>query len=89
MIGPDGLTVELNHLVKSVAYRGKLQTGRAAGFLDQPLFEERSITTSQTVTAGRHLLVGTFNPPGANGVNERTDDGRTWLLFVRALPNEP
>ena len=57
--------------------------------LDQPLFESRAITTTQTITAGRHMFVGTFNPPGATGVNDRTDDGRTWLLFVRALPNEP
>ena len=89
VIGPDGITIELNNVVKSVAHLGHLKTGRAPAFLDQPLFEERTITTSQTITIGRHLLVSTFNPPGADGVNDRADDGRTWLLFVRALPNEP
>ncbi len=35
------------------------------------------------------MLVGTFNPPGANGVNDSADTGRAWLIFVRATPNEP
>ena len=75
VIGPDGLTLELSNVVKSVSYLGNLKTGRAAAILDQPLFEERRITTSQTITAGRHLFVGTFNPPGANGVNDRANEG--------------
>ena len=89
VIGPDSITVNLSHVIRSLSYRGKLKTVPASPLLEQPLFEERRVTTSQSVTAGRHLLVGTFNPPGADGVNERTDDGRTWLLFVRVMVNEP
>ena len=89
LIGPDGLTIDLSHVVNSVAHLGNIKTGHAPMFLDQPLFQTRKVTTNQSITAGRHMLVGTFNPPGANGVNERDDDGRTCLLFVRALPNEP
>ena len=89
VVGPEGFTVELSSIVNSVSHRGSLKTGRAPVIPEQPVFEARKITTMQTITLGRHLLIGTFNPPGANGVNERTDDGRTWLLFVRALPNEP
>jgi hypothetical protein len=90
VIGPDGLTIDLSHMVSSVSYLGNLRTGHAPMFLDQPLLQTRKVTTNQTIIAGRHMLVGTFNPPGASGVNDRTDDdGRTWLLFVRALPNDP
>ena len=90
IIGPDGLTIDLSHVVNSVSHLGNLKTGPTPVFLDQPLFQTRKVTTNQTITVGRHMLVGTFNPPGASGVNDRTDDdGRTWLLFVRALPNDP
>jgi len=75
--------------VNSESNLGNLKTGHAPMFLDQPLLQTRKVTTNQTLTAGRHILVGTFNPPGASGVNDREDDGRTWLLFVRALPNDP
>jgi hypothetical protein len=64
-------------------------TGIAARYPAQPLFESRKVTTSQTLLAGRQMLIGTFNPPGADGVNDRADTGRTWLVFVRATPNEP
>jgi hypothetical protein len=89
IIGPDGLTIDLSHVVNSAAHLGNIKTGQAPMFLDQPLFQTRKVTTNQTITAGRHILVGTFNPPADNGVNDREDDGRTWLLFVRALPNDP
>ncbi len=89
VVGPDEVSIELNHVLQSVAHLGNLKTGRAKPYLEQPLFQTRKITTSQTVLAGRHMLIGTFNPPGATGVNGRADDGRTWLVFVRALANEP
>ncbi len=89
-LGPDGLTIDVNHVLSLTTALGDLQvTGVAARYPAQPLFEARKITTSQTLLAGAHQLVGTFNPPGANGVNGRVDDGRTWLVFVRATSNEP
>ena len=88
--GPDGLTIDLNQVVSMTTHLGNLQTtGVATHDPAQPLFESRKITTSQTLLAESHQLVGTFNAPGANGVNGRTDDGRTWLVFVRATSNEP
>ncbi len=89
-VGPDGVSIDLNHDVKSVTHLGDLKTtGVAARYPAQPLFENRKLTSPQTLLAGRQMLIGTFNPPGANGVNDRADTGRTWLVFVRATPNEP
>ena len=90
VIGPDGLSINLNQVVQSVTLLGDLKTaGLAARYPAQPLFETRKVTTNLTLLVGRQMLIGTFNPPGADGVNERADTGRTWLLFVRASPNEP
>lgn len=90
VVGPDGISVDINHELTATAPVGDLKaTGLAAKYPAQPVFEVRRITTSHTVLAGRQMLVGTFNPPGANGVNDRTDTGRTWLVFVRAMPNQP
>ncbi len=89
-VGPDGLSIDLNHVVQSVTLLGALKaTGVAARYPAQPVFENRKFTSPQTLLAGRQMLIGTFNPPGANGVNDRADTGRTWLVFVRATPNEP
>ncbi len=89
VVGEDGVSIDLNHVVQSVIHLGNLKTaGVAARYPAQPLFETRKLTTSQTLLAGRHMLVGTFNPPGADGVNDRVDTGRTWLVFVRATPND-
>ena len=89
-VSSDGLSLDLLQSVHSVTYLGDLKaTGVAARYPAQPLFESRSITTSQRLVAGRQGLLGTFNPPGADGVNDRTDSGRTWLIFVRATSNEP
>ena len=85
MIGPDGVTIDLSENVRSVKDRGIVRAnGVAAHYPPQPLFESASITTSQTLSAGAHAFVGTMNPPGANGVNDRPDTGRTWVLFVHA-----
>lgn len=90
VIGPDGVTIDLSHAISAIAHLGNLNPGPiATPFPPLPLFESRKVTSAQTVFIGRHMLVGTFNPPDNDGVNERADDGRTWLLFVRALPNEP
>ena len=48
---------------------------------EMPLFSEQRITTSFTQANGSVILVGTLNPPGDTGANERKDAGRMWLLF--------
>ena len=76
-VGSDGLSIELLQSVHSITYLGDLKpAGVAARYPAQPLFESRNITTSQRVISGPQMLIGTFNPPGANGVNDRADTGR-------------
>lgn len=85
VVGPDGVTVDLNQVVSSVAYHGGLQvTGIATRYPVQPLFETSKVTSAISTIFGRNVLLSTLNPPGNDGVNGRTDTGRTWLLFVRA-----
>ncbi len=50
---------------------------------------EMTRRTAVTQPAMAEHRMAAKNPPDASGVNDRADDGRTWLLFVRALPNEP
>jgi len=89
-VSPDGQTVEVNQAVSETVLLGSLKgTGVAEKYPWQPLFEARKLRSTQTLPIGVHVLAGTLNPPGADGVNDRTDPGRTWVLFVRALPNEP
>ncbi|HSI12605.1 MAG TPA: hypothetical protein VK961_11205 [Chthoniobacter sp.] len=90
VVGPDQLTIDLNHVIQSVKLVGQLKvTGTAAQYPPMPLFETAKVTTSQSVQVGLPILVSTLNPPGADGVNDRTDSGRTYLLFVRATLDEP
>ncbi|MGV3663983.1 MAG: hypothetical protein ACO1TE_27675 [Prosthecobacter sp.] len=49
-----------------------------------PVFTTQNITTAFTQEAGSTLLMGTLNPPGDTGVNERQDEGRMWLVFQDA-----
>jgi hypothetical protein len=89
VMGPDGLTVDLNHVIQSVKPVGNLKvTGIATHYPPQPVFEMAKVTTSQSVPLDLPVLVSTLNPPGADGVNDRTDSGRTFLLFVRASASE-
>jgi hypothetical protein len=88
--GPDGQTVDINHVIQSVKLLGNLKvTGVATHYPPQPLFETSKVTTSQSVPYDLPVLVSTLNPPGADGVNDRTDAGRTYLLFVRVMRDEP
>jgi len=84
VIRSENGSVDLNEVVQNVRYLGTLKvSGVGAQYQPQPLFQTSKLTTSQSVLSGKHTLIGTFNPPGADGVNEQTDSGRTWLLFVR------
>jgi len=90
VIGPDGVTVDLSESIKWVKYLGDFKApGLDPHLMPQPLFENAAVTTSQGTSSGQHVFVGTMNPPGADGVHERVDTGRTWLLFVRASVDEP
>ncbi|MDQ3624759.1 MAG: hypothetical protein M3463_20135 [Verrucomicrobiota bacterium] len=85
-MSPNWALCYLRHVAQSVTYRGLLKVeGSAWPHPDQPLFETRKITSSMNLIVGKTALAGTFNPPGANGVNGRQDDGRTWLAFVRCV----
>ena len=89
VVADDGLSISLTHVVNSVEIADLKTTGLAASYPVLPVFTTQKVTSQQMVLAGHHMLVGTFNPPGATGVNGRVDTGRTWLLFVRATPDEP
>jgi hypothetical protein len=90
VISADGSIVDVNEVFQSSAYLGDLKaTGAGARYTPQPVFQTRKLTTAQVIPTGRSVLVGTLNPPVADGVSEQTDAGRTWLVFIRATPNEP
>jgi hypothetical protein len=90
VIQPDGLTIDLNQVVQNVRYLGTLKVpGVGAQYPPMPLFQTSKVTTSEIVLSGKNTLIGTFNPPGTDGVNEHTDSGRTWLLFVKATVVAP
>jgi hypothetical protein len=90
VIQPDAQTIDLNHVVQNVRYLGPLKVpGVAAQYPAMPLFQTSKVTTSEVVLSGKQTLIGTFNPPGTDGVNEHTDSGRTWLLFVDATVVAP
>jgi hypothetical protein len=90
VIQADANTVDLNQVVSNVRYLGTLQVpGAGAEYQPQPLFQTSKVTTSESVASGRRTLISTFNPPGADGVNDHTDSGRTWLLFVKATVVTP
>jgi len=90
VISPDGLTVDINHITQIVTPRGPLEfTGSATHFPSAPVVETRRMTTSGEFAIGKQVLVGTCNPPPANGVNNRANDDRTWFLFVHIQPNAP
>jgi hypothetical protein len=85
VVGADGMTVDLNQVVQSVKPIGNLKvTGVATHYPSQLLFETAKVTNSMSVPLDLPVLVCTLNPPGTDGVNDRTDSGRTYLLFVRA-----
>jgi len=90
VVSPDGATVDLNQVIQSVKFAGNLKTtGIATRYPAQPLFQTSKVTTSLSLPLDLPVLVSTLNPPGADGVNDRTDTGRTFLLFVRATLGEP
>lgn len=90
LAGMDLRSVTLSYEVSYTSHLGPLKAaGVAAEYPAQPLFETRKITSSMDSVGGEHNFLGTFNPPGVDGVNERADTGRTWMVFARPLPLAP
>jgi hypothetical protein len=90
VVGPDFYTVDLNEVVQSTTLVGNLKvTGIATHYPAQPVFQCSKVTTSHSVPLDLPMWVSTLNPPGVDGVNDRADTGRTYLLFVRATLGEP
>ncbi len=90
VIGPDGRVVDVNLVPQLVSYAGALRvTGVAAKYPAQPLFTTRKLTTSVTAAGGVPTLLGTMSQPRDNGVNDRKDDGKTSLAYIRVTPVAP
>jgi hypothetical protein len=86
----DWKTVTINEAIQHTDFRGMLKIpGAGAHYQPQPVFQVSKIFTGQAVTSGKPTLVSTLSAPGADGVNDAVDSGRTRLLFVQATITEP
>jgi hypothetical protein len=85
VLGADGRSLDVNQAPRLTTNFGMLEaTGSGKKYPSQPIFTSQSMISQVTIVAsGGATLLGTFNPPGADGVNGRADSGRTWLLFVQ------
>lgn len=87
IISADGRFVEINLVPQIVRLLGTLKaTGIAAKYPPQPLFTTRKVTTSAVSGIGLPILLGTLSQPRDTGANDRKDDGRTTLAYVRVTP---
>ncbi len=57
--------------------------GQGVSEVEQPNFELQELTTSFSASVGSPRLIGTVNPPFANGVTPRTEQN-VWFCFVTA-----
>ena len=81
VIGPDGVTIDLNLVPQSVRFAGYQQpTGES--WVQQPLFETQKLTTGVSVSAGEPYLLGTLNPPFGNSLAMEKTEHRIWLDFL-------
>ena len=80
VLGPDGVTIDLNLVPQSVRYVGDHADGGPHP-VKTPLFETSKITTSVTVRDGEPYFLGTLNPPFANGLAREQKEQRVWLDF--------
>jgi len=89
-IFPERSMIELDSTIESVSSPGALDgSGMAKREPQAPVFERRKLQSRLVVPLGAHVFLGTLNPPGPDGVNDRMDSGRSWLAFVRATPSTP
>ncbi len=90
VFGPDARIVDINVVPQIVRMSGMLKAdGVAAKYPPQPVFTTRKITTSVSSGAGVPVLLGTMSQPRDNGVNDRQDDGRTSLIYIRVTAVQP
>ena len=89
ILGADGRQLEVNIAPELVTYRGPVAGHPLlARYPQMPVFAVQKISTAVTAQVGHQCLLGTLNPPHDTGVNDRKDDGRTWLLFMKGT-HEP
>ncbi len=90
VFGPDARSVDLSVVPQIVQMPGMLKRdGVAAKYPPRPVFTVRKVTTSVGTGTGVPVLVGTMNQPRDNGVNDRKDDGRTSLVYIRVTAVRP
>ena len=87
----QGGIVDLNLIPQLVLYLGEFQgTGpTGAKYPASPLIETRKDTTTLRTAIGEEALIGTFNPPGDDGMNGAKDTGRVWLGFILTTLAKP
>ena len=81
ILGPDGITIDVNLVPQSVRYVGDHADGGPYP-LKTPIFETSKITTSISVRDGQPFFLGTLNPPFANGLAREQKEQRVWLEFL-------
>jgi len=90
VFSPDARIVDINVVPKIVRFAGLLKAGGgAAKYPAQPVFATRMVTTSASTTPGVPVLLGTLSQPADTGVNDRKDDGRTSLAYIRVTAVQP
>jgi general secretion pathway protein D len=90
MFGPQCRSVDMQVVPQVARFAGMLQaTGVAAKYPPQPVFTTRKVTTSVSSSPGAPVLLGTLSKPCDTGVNDRKDDGRTSLAYIRVTPVHP
>lgn len=81
VLGPDGITIDLNLVPQSVRYVGERVEGGQHP-VKTPIYEVSKITTSITVRDGQPYFLGTLNPPFGNGLAREQKEQRVWLDFL-------
>jgi len=90
VLGPDARIVDINLVPHVTRLLGMLKVnGAAAKYPAQPVFTTRQVTTSVSSPLGVPVLLGTMSQPTDSGVNDRKDDGRTGLAYIRVTPLQP
>ena len=81
VLGPDGITIDVNLVPQSVRYVGERVEGSPHP-VKTPIYEVSKITTSVTVRDGQPYFLGTLNPPFGNGLAREQKEQRVWLEFL-------
>ncbi|HZJ13790.1 MAG TPA: hypothetical protein VFD27_02005, partial [Chthoniobacteraceae bacterium] len=90
VLSEDFRSIEVNAVPQIVQFAGMLKAnGIAAKYPPSPVFTTRKVTTSVSCAAGVPAFFGTYSQPRETGVNERKDDNRTSLGYIRVTPLRP